>query len=280
MKTEFLLTLAIATLLPAVAAGQSEWEVIRLDNNISFSFPLEYKRGDTLGQDNFLASTKVGYLQAVKIPQPQAQISNEKELIAYYDAFQKMTIEQSYGDLLSDSTIRIDDLYSRVFKLETYWNDTLEVQENMIVLIDHSMYSFTYAHFKYKRGALKERNTFFSGITIHNSDFEDQLTIPNKYERSGEYFGYVFRYVFLAGIVLAITLWFLKKYEQVRIIKNFFAWTLLTWGAVCLFLYIGNVFFSNNVYSLLIMGVVCLPIGFLLRKMRVPHLHLQETKEK
>ena len=119
----------VFSLLPFLSHGQSKWTTILLDENLSFAIPSEYKKSDTLGQDNFLAKTEFAYLQAVKIPQPQARITNQKELIDYYIAFQKLTIDQNYGDLISDSTIELNDLYTRVFRFENFWNDSLEVQE-------------------------------------------------------------------------------------------------------------------------------------------------------
>ena len=259
--------------LPLVSLAQSGWKVVRLDHNLSFSFPSDYKRTDTLGQKNFLGRTAAGYLQAIKVPWPQAHITNETDLIEYYNAFQKSAVEQSHGDLVSDSTIKLNDLYVRVFEFESFWNDTIEVQENMVILIDHSIYSFAYAYFKdQKEKARKERDEFFSNIITHDVAFEDQLTIPKSTstERAGEFLDYIFRYVTIAALVLVIVLLFLKKYDQVRMIKNIFMMIFLTWGGVCLFLYVGNIFLKNRADSLLIMGGSCLLIGFVLRKIKVP----------
>lgn len=266
--------IVLALLVPFNSFGQSDWQAVPLDYNISFSFPSDHKRTDTLGQKNFLGRTDVGYMQAVKVPWPQANVTNESDLMRHYDAFQKSAVERSLGDLVSDSTIKLNDLYVRVFEFENFFNDSLEVQENMIILIDHSVYSFTYAYFKDEKvKALKERDAFFTSITTDDVNFEDQLTIPRQaisFDRSGELFGYIFRYVTVGALIVTIILLFLKKYDQVRKVKNIFAMLFLTWGSVCLFLYLGNLFFKNYVNSLLIMGSVCLIVGYALRRVNVP----------
>jgi hypothetical protein len=237
--------------------------------------PSTYREKDTLNQNNFLAKTNYGYLQAAKVPQPQAQIHNENDLIAYYKSFQKITIDQNYGDAISDSTIRLNGLYAHVFSFERYWNDTLEIQKNMIVMIDHSMYSFVYGHFKEAQNmAREERERFFSGIVIDNVDFEDQLTLPKQeqYYPSGILLGYIFRYAILAALAFAAVLWFLKKYHYVRLIRNILFWTLFACGAVCLFFYTLNClfFYSNDLYPLLVPGIICPILGSVLRIIKIP----------
>ena len=274
INCDYRFCIVLALLVPFNSFGQSDWKVVRLDYNLTFSFPSDYKKTDTLGQENFLGRTDVGYMQAVKIPWPQANVTNERDLMEHYDVFQKSTVERSVGDLVSDSTVKLNDLCVRVFEFENFFNDSLEVQENMIMLIDHSVYSFTYAYFKdEKEKALKEKDAFFTSIATDDVDFEDQLTMPRQassLERSGELFGYIFRYVTLGALIVTIVLFFLKKYDQVRKIKNIFAMIFLTWGSVCLFLYLGNLFFRNYVNSLLIMGGICLIVGYVSRKVNVP----------
>ncbi len=80
----FLVVFVLAvSFLPFLSSGQSTWKTIRMDEHVSFKLPADYKRSDTLGQANFLAQTDLAYFQVVKIPQPQARITNKKELIDY-----------------------------------------------------------------------------------------------------------------------------------------------------------------------------------------------------
>jgi hypothetical protein len=114
-------------------------------------------------------------------------------------------------------------------------------------------------------------DNFIAGITIHTTSFEDQLTTTRTAnEKSGEFVGLIMRYVLLLVVAVTIVLWFLKKYDLVRRIKNVLAIAFLTWGGVCLFLFIGNILYHKYVYALLMMGSLCLIGGFLLRKMKVP----------
>jgi hypothetical protein len=250
-----------------------KWDVTRFDDRVSLTIPSTFRQSDTLGQRNFLATGQFGFLQAVKIPQPQAEIKNENELVNFYKAYQRIAIDQASGNLVSDTTLKLnDDLYIRTFTYEVVWNDSLEVQENMIIFIDHALYSFTYACFKEgKQAAKNERDQFFNGIKIYNSDFDDQLTIPNRHVRQGEIVGYVLRYIMIALLILAIVLWFFKKYLYVRLIKNIFSWTFLIWGAICLVIYLGNFFFGNPEFYFLIPGIACPIIGIALRWIKVPY---------
>ena len=134
------------------------------------------------------------------------------------------------------------------------------------------MYSFTYAYFKDEEQLAKDdKEIFFSGITFHDTDFKDQLTIKrNKNEEAGEFVGYIMRYVIIAIILLAVILFFLKKYQLAKSIVNILSLGLLTWGAVCIFLYIVNLLMDSKFDSLLIVGIICLIIGFVLRKIKLP----------
>ena len=133
------------------------------------------------------------------------------------------------------------------------------------------MYSFTYAYFKDEEQLAKDdRKIFFSGITFHDRDFRDQLTIKrNKYEEAGEFVGYILRYVIMATVLLAVILFFLKKYNLVKSIVNILSLSFLTLGAVCVFLYVVNFFMDNKVDSLLTGGVIFLIIGFVLHKIKL-----------
>ncbi len=267
----FLVVFVLAvSFLPFLSSGQSTWKTIRMDEHVSFKLPADYKRSDTLGQANFLAQTDLAYFQVVKILQPQARITNKKELIDYYIAFQKITIDQSNGELVSDSTIDLHDLYARDFKFENYWDDSLIVQENIIFLVNNSMYSFTCSYFKNNElQAENERKIFFSSIDLHDVDSEHQFTIErSKSNATSEIVGYVFRYITAGIALLAIILFFLKRYRLAKLLVNILSWGFLAWGAVCVVLYIGNVFMGNKMNSLLIPGVISLVVGFALQKVK------------
>jgi hypothetical protein len=267
MRLLFIILFCWATL----SFSQSEWQVIEFDSWVSFSFPAFHKESDTLSQHDFHADGEFGLMQSVKIPQPQAQITNEQELIAYYNAFQEMSISQNNGDLIEDSTTRLNELYIRHFTFENIWNNSSEVQENMVLMLHRNIYSFTYAYLKTDRfKAQQEINKFFGGITISNVDLDDQLTIPNKSERQGEAVGKVFRYILAGVIVVATVLILMKKYKPVIVMKNILSLVLLTWGAVCLFLYVVNLLFDVNRTLLLTSGIGCLITGYVLRKIVLP----------
>src|SRR4051794_23972736 len=104
---------ALAFLVPSISLAQSDWKLVQLDNSVSFLFPSDYKRTDTLGQENFHSRTDAGYLQAVKIPWPEANVTNEVGLTEHYVSLQNLMIERSLGDLVSDSTIQLNGLYVR-----------------------------------------------------------------------------------------------------------------------------------------------------------------------
>jgi hypothetical protein len=258
-------------LLPSLGLAQTEWETLRFNKTVSFSFPSEYEEFDTLGQKSFRSKSDFGLFLAEKIPNPQAQILDSAGLIDYYTAFQKVTMERSHGTASYGSTFKVNDLYARGFQFERYWNGSLELQQHMIFFIDRYMYSFTYTCRSRERLlARQERERFFSSIVIHNTDFEDQLTVPNTNERIGGFIGYIFRYVSIAAVVLVVILAFLEKYRYVRLIKNIFSWIFLLYGAFSIVLYFGDLFFGINVYFLLASGVICLIIGILLRIIKVP----------
>jgi len=257
--------------LPAGVLAQSKWESIRLDENISVTLPPGYERTVAFGEISFRVPAGNAFLQVQIIPQPEAQITNAQDLIHRYKGFEQSTLDEHQGKLLGDSTYHRNGLYTFRFQFESVWKDTLVTQENMIVLIDRTMYSFTCGYFKRNRKkAVEIRDAFMAGITIHNTSFENQLTIPPASERAGEVVGLIFRYVLLAVVALVIFLWFLKKYDQVRKIKSILSIAFLAWGSVCLFLFVGNIFFYKYMYSLLIMGGICLGLGIILRKVRVP----------
>ena len=207
--------IVLITLLPFFAGAQIKWKEIHLDNNLSFSIPSAYREVDTLGQVNFFATCSSSYIQVVKIPQPQSAIKNEDELIQYYKDFQKITIDQSNGSFISDSTIRMSNLCARVFMYQDYWNDSLQIQEHRIVLIGRFMYSFTHAYIKEKKlKAVVDRDHFFSGIKFYAVDFEDQLTVYHRNKQFDEYMTFIYRNIVPAAFLLAIIIWAFKKIRK------------------------------------------------------------------
>jgi hypothetical protein len=248
-------------LFPLFSYGQADWEVIKLDR-VSFSFPSEHTKTDTLGQHIDFAWTPVGRVQAAKIPQPHAQFKNESELLGFLQSFQDITIEKSYGDLVSDSTLKIEEHAARLFTYSTSYNDTSEIHENMIVYISPTIYSFSYSCYEDEKGlAMKEKHAFFDGITIYG---------PDKNVLAGEFAGLILRYVMIAGALIAILLWFFKKYRAVSIIKTVFAWTFLAYGSILTLFFLGNLAFDNHLPHFIFFGVTFLAVGFFLRWMKVP----------
>ena len=266
-----ILLLLLLTLSVGLSA-QSKPDTIQLDQNISVALPSNYEQTMAFGQTTYRAKLGKAYLQVQVIPQPSTRISNAEELTQLYREFVNSTIQQRQGTLIEQSTIHETELYTHHFKFTSLWNDTLVTQQNMIVLIDPNLYVFTCGYFKQDSSAAKATyDDFMSGITLHTTSFEDQLTTTRTAnEKYGELLGLILRYVLLSVVTLTLALWFLKKYDLVQKIKNVLAIAFLAWGGVCLFLFVGNIFYHQYVYSLLIMGSICLIAGFLLRRMRVP----------
>jgi hypothetical protein len=258
-------------LVPQLSVAQTKWRNLQLDDAVSFVMPSTYTKSNTAGQLIFRSTSAFVAIQAAKIRQPDIHVNTEKELIDFYIAYQKLVIDQSYGDLVSDSTIKLNDLYARIFKFEVYWDDSLAIQENTVVLIDQSIYSFNYAYLSgAEQLSQRDRDRFFSGISFHKVDFEGQLTTArDETYKSGEYFGLILRYVTVGAIILAIALWFFRRYRYVKIIVTILSLMFLTWGAICVFIYIGNLFLGEVISSFLIIGIINLVVGFVLWRARV-----------
>lgn len=241
-----------------------------LDGRFSFSMPPGYEEVDTVDQKSFFVSTRFGYIFVTKVPQPTAHISNEQELVEFYKSFQKLTVAENSGIIFKDSTVKLANTVMRTFEFQNEWNDKPTIVENMAVFVDHTAYNFAYAYAVNKAPSARgERDRFFAGISIINMDPEDQLTVSGASSQLGESFGLVFRYVCVAGFVLTIVLWFLKKDRYVQLIKNIFSWAFMLWGGVLVFIYIGNLIFNFNMYSLLVAGAIFLLIGLGLRKVKI-----------
>lgn len=258
-------------LLPSLGFAQSEWDTLRFDNKVSFPFPSQHEEFDSIGQNIFRAKTDFGSILAVRIPDPQAHIPDSSRLIDYYKSFEMATMKRNQGSASSSATIRVNSLFAHRFQFECYTNGSLELQQHMIFFIDPYTYSFTYACRSRERLlSRKERDRYFSSVTIYNTDFEDQLTVPDSNERIGDLIGYIFRYIAIAAAVLVVILVFLKKYRYVRLIRNIFSWTFLLYGAFSIVSYVGDLFFGMNFTFLLISGVICLVLGLLLRIIKIP----------
>lgn len=259
-------------LLPSLSVAQTEWDTLRFDKRVSFPFPSQHEEFDSIGQKTFRAKTAFGSILAVRIPDPQAQIPDSAGLIGYYKSFEMATMKRNHGTASSSATIRVSRLFTHRFQFECYTNGSLELQQHMIFFfIDPYMYSFTYACRSRERLLTRnERDRFFSSVTIYNTDFEDQLTVPDSNERIGERMGYMFRYIAIAAVVLVVILALLKKYRYVRLIRNIFSWIFLLYGGFSMAVYFGNLFFGENAYFLLISGLTCLTLGILLRIIKIP----------
>jgi hypothetical protein len=271
-RLTFLMLFLKAILFYSVTTfGQPKWERVQFDDRVHFLIPIDYEKSHDVGRNSFSAFSELGYLQVDKLPQPQAEIYNEEDLNNCYQLFQQSIIINSYGAFATDSTFKLGELYVRSFEFQNYRLDTTELHWHMIVLVDRYMYSFSYrTPMRHKFKTREERNSFFGSIGIDNKGFEDQLTISKADNPLTVLVGLILRYILIGALVVAVVLFFFKKYNQVRIIKNILSWALLVWGAVCVFIYLGNLFFSVQVLSLLIVGIVCLIVGFLLRILKLP----------
>jgi len=251
--------------------GQPKWERVQFDDRVSFLIPIDYEKRHDLGRNSFSAFSELGYLQVDKLPRPQAEIYNEEDLNKCYQLFQESTITNNYGVFTTDSTFKRGELYVRSFEFQNYRLDTTELHWHLIVFVDRYMYSFSYrTPMRHKFKTRVERNSFFGNIGIESNGFEDQLTISKANNPLTVLVGLILRYILIGALVVAVVLFFFKKYNQVRIIKNILSWALLMWGVVCTFIYLGNLFFSVQIPFLLIVGIVCLIVGFLLRLLKLP----------
>jgi len=267
------LILFLKTILfcPIVSFGQPKWERVQFDEDISFLIPIDYEKSHDLGRNSFQAYSELGYLQVDKLPPPQAEIYNEEDLNKCYQLFQESTIRNNNGVFATDSTFKRGELTVRSFEFQNYRLDTTELHWHMIVLVDRYMYSFSYrTPMRHKFKTREERKAFFGNIGIESKGFEDQLTISKADKPLTVFVGLILRYIMIGALVVAVVLFFFKKYNQLRIIKNILSWASLTWGAVCACIYLGNLFFSVQIPFLLIVGIVCLTVGFLLRVLKLP----------
>jgi hypothetical protein len=231
--------------------------------------PSDYTQKDTLGQRNFYAKGRYGYMQVAKIPQPQVDIQTDVDLVNYYKRFQEVSIEQSFGDLISEATTQINGQLAYSFVFENYWGDSLEVQENKIVLLDGIMYSAAFAYYEQNlENARKEKDYFFSSLNVIQNRAD--LSSDQQYEQFGERVGQIVMKIILVVLGLSVVLWLLNKRHYVAMIKNTFAWFFMAWGVVCLLLYFINLISNDNFYRLLMADPISLGIGYVLLIIKVP----------
>ncbi|HEY0742166.1 MAG TPA: hypothetical protein VGD40_11920 [Chryseosolibacter sp.] len=92
----------------------------------------------------------------------------------------------------------------------------------------------------------------------------------NSYQTLGYIVGLVLRFVMMGALIVALVAYFKKRFQIVRVIKNIFTWIFLAWGGICLVIFAGNLMFGNIFYEFLVVCIICLGVGFLLRKLRLP----------
>jgi hypothetical protein len=272
-QLRFIILIQLAVLFYSLTSfAQPSWERIDFDENIHFLIPLDYEKSHDVGQNSFAAFSEFGYIQVDKSPPPLSEIFNKEHLNKCYQVFQKSVVESNYGVFATDSTYKLNELYVHSFQFENYRLATTQLHSHMIVLLDGYIYSFSYRTLKrHNTKTRSEMASFFGSISFHNKGFEDQLTLPKGNDPLAVIVGLVIRYVMIGALAIAVVLFYFKKHKLVRIIKNIFSWAFLVWGAVCAFLYLGNLVFSVHMPSMLIVGIVCLIVGFLLRLLKLPN---------
>ena len=257
--------------LSSSASAQSETEVVRLDYNISFTIPKNYHKLDTLDQTIYYVEANGARMEVTKVLQPEAQIRNVQELLAFYHAYQQTVVDRLQGQLVEQHDYNSNEQYTHYFKIETQLEGSVEIYASMLALIDRNLYSFSYSSYKRdgKKGKLG-REAFFRGITIYNTSLQRQLTIRTANDLLGEKLNLILRYVLLATIVTGVVLWFLKIYSWVKRIKNVLAIGLLSWGFVNLLLFALNVLVHNSSGSILFTSALYVIVGFFLGWLKVP----------
>jgi hypothetical protein len=253
--------------LSIMAISQPTWEEQTLDLNFSFSMPSLYSEKDTLGEKSLWSTGEFGSMLASKIHQPQFQMATNEDLINYYKSFSKICAEQRDGEVISDSIGMFKNLPAYFFLIEDTWNDSLEVQDNVIVMIKNDMYLFNYVCFKNMQlMASEEKAHFFSSINY-------AFSIPpiSDTERSGMFFGKIAQYILLVTLIAVIVLWYFKKFAIILRIKKVISLLFFSWGAFCVFMYLANKLADNGEYpSLIAVGLICLVIGYVLRVVKIP----------
>jgi hypothetical protein len=258
-------------LLPVVVTAQDNWTTVTIDSNIELSLPAQYSKNENPEMLDIQAFGNSSIMRFLKIPQPQAQIESVDGLKRYYESYRDMLLTSSNAKLLSDDhEMTGGDLATYLFTVEADNQGIPETQQSRLLFAHGTLYVFTFGtSSKEWHHHQAEHKRFMTGATFINLDPEDQLTVPNANERFGETLGTIFKYSFIAAVVLSLILWYRKKYELVKRIKNFFAMAFVVLGAISIVLALANFLYGVNQWQMAITGIVLVIAGYVLKKIPI-----------
>jgi hypothetical protein len=262
--------LFLFVLLPVAATAQNNWTTLTIDPHIEFSLPAQHSKTETPEMLDIQAFGNSSIMRFLKIPQPQAQIENVDGLKRYYESYRDMVLTSSNGKLLRDEHEMTGDLTTYLFTVKFDNLGIPQTQQSRLLFAHGTLYVFTFGTVGNEWDDHQdEHKRFMTGIRFVNLDPEDQLTVHNPNDGFAEILGSIFKYSVIAAVVLSLILWYRKKYELVKRIKNFFAMAFLVWGAVNIFLGLANFLYGVKQWPMVILGLSLVIIGWGLKKIPV-----------
>lgn len=187
--------------------GQN-WTNLKIDSFISASFPENYQKTDTLGQQIFHAQTDNALIIITKKSSNEKQsfnASNENELIESYKSLNKDFIKSQNGQLIKEEIIVKNGLKLTQFSAHVFIQGVPHIVHCVCIFINSSIYLFSYYQLEESEiNTQREREHFFSSISFANDlTMMNQFTKssnPTNYEAIGELTGILL--LGIAGVVI------------------------------------------------------------------------------
>ena len=217
LNVKNIFSIAFLALLTSTGYCQ-EFEVIKLDENISVPVPHKYKILDTNGV--LVTFGQIGNCKAFTskvFAKDYDLIRSEEDLLSFYDGFQNRSIENKKGDLIETKTETIKHLLCRTYSFYETIENKRHVEYHLLLFINKNLYAISFLELESEHEKVKTlREDYFSRIEPSSTmNFNNQITVDTAYN-IGYFLGSVFIYILLITTVLLLLIWFFRRRKKKR----------------------------------------------------------------
>jgi hypothetical protein len=171
MKKLIILTITLMTYLGA-SAQEVAWEKIIIDENVTVNLPSDMEVQDTLGQKIIIAETENAVIVITRSPNgtmSDVEIKTPEELAEFYSGIISGVARQSFGEVLNNEDITLNNLKGQQFTLKIQVEDEVQLRDYFIIFLDNTFYSFQFWQLEEMyHETSEERTAFFESISLNS----------------------------------------------------------------------------------------------------------------
>lgn len=153
----------------SLAALAQQPKTVQLDSLVSVQLPADFQKLDTLGQQNYTANTRFGYVIVNRSPNVENKaLKKEKDLDNVFKEYiRKIQASLSDGTIENEHDTLVNNLMVHDFTLRTDTGAGVQLRQFRVLYTKQVTYSFQYLYDEMRQDvAAKEKADFFKNISV------------------------------------------------------------------------------------------------------------------